>query len=458
MNETQNNGIYVNITDKMREDFVTSLLTFTGDSEDIVRKKDLQKGFAQWLSDEHGRYSADLHPREAAKLYSLMEEILGPITESVDANGHRIFVGLVLAIPMSKSTTVVLEPNIELPQHLSWKPTGERLGSGGQGHVYLVTNREDNDDTKYALKILRNPATPQAHRRFRREIEAIQNINHHSIIQIYDYPKEDGDFQYYVMEYQHGARSLDSVIVSEHTNPFHGNTLLSLDLFEQIIGAIDACQKNEPKITHRDINPENILLLKDGSIRLIDFGICHFENGETITLTDENVGRRNYTAPECESGGTPVEGVHSDFYSASKTLWSVITSRRAFSREESAFRENSMHALFPNIPETWHLQRIFERSIRKDPANRFRRTEDALELLAELRYKINRKLPTPEIAHTRCPSCGGKYFSELPGTEDVFGSPHHREFKVVQCNSCGFVILRNHAIWQQAREARSRFQ
>ena len=375
----------------------------------------------------------------------------------MDVNGHRIFVGLFLNYPMKKTTTAVLQSGVEIPRHLPWRLTGEHLGSGGQGSVWLVTNQENNDGTKYALKVLQNSAPQQARRRFRREIEAIQNIDHRSIVKIYDFAREDDGFQFYVMEYHDGAQSLDSIIASSSSNPFHGNALLSLELFEQIITAIGVCQKNEPKIVHRDINPQNILLLRDGSIRLIDFGICHFEDGEIITLTDENVGRRNYTAPECEASGTPVVGAHSDIYSASKTLWSVITSRRAFGREEPVFNAESMQARFPDKPETWHLQRIFERSIRKDPANRFSYVEDAVELLSEVRYKIECRFPPPEIAHTRCPSCGGKSFSELPETERIFGSPDNRSFNVVQCNSCGFVVLRNHTILQQVSEARMGF-
>ena len=345
-----------------------------------------------------------------------------------------------------------------IPDHLPWKPTGEKLGSGGQGTVHLVTHEDDPNKKLFAFKELHDPNHDQARKRFQKEIEAIKIINHPLIVKVMDHSDIEDDFLFYVMEYHPNAKTIEEAVFPPAHNPFHGNTLKCLDLFEQIIVAIGAYENQSPQITHRDINPQNILLLEDGSIRLIDFGICHFENNETITLTGENVGRRNYTAPECEAGGTPTTGVHSDFYSAAKTLWSVITSRRAFSREESVFGENSTRSLFPDTPEAWHLQRIFERSIRKDPANRFQNTEDALGLLAEVRYKLERKLPTSETAHTRCPSCGGKSFSELPGTQNIFGSPDNRNFNVVHCNSCGFVVLRSHNVWQQVSEARSRFQ
>ena len=79
---------------------------------------------------------------------------------------------------------------VEIPQHLTWELAGEPLGSGGQGHVYPVTNREFNDGTKYALKVLLNPASTQARKRFCREIEAIRGLDHCSIIKVYGHSEE----------------------------------------------------------------------------------------------------------------------------------------------------------------------------------------------------------------------------------------------------------------------------
>ena len=438
-------GTPINITGPMKENFIHSCLTRTGDHVDVVRKSDLRESYAAWLTEHHGRYDAKISNPEARKLYDLMEYILGPVDETVDATGHNVFVGLALSPQTHNPILSFPELDIEIPQHVPWNLTGEHLGSGGQGHVYLVTKRESNDGKEYALKALKNPATAQARDRFRREIEIVQDIDHPSIIQIHDYAKQDEDFQFYVMDYHPEARSLDDVILSQSTNPFHGNVSLSLDLFEKIVVAMGVCEKNDPKVIHRDINPENILLLKDGSIRLIDFGICHFENGETITLTDENVGRRNYTAPECESGGESPASIRSDIYSAAKTLWSAITSRNAFSREKPVFspNPNSMQVMFPNNTETWHLEQIFTKTIRINPSDRFASTDELLESLADIRYKIERGFPPPEIAHIRCPSCGDRNFSDFPDAEKFFGQLEFRSFGAVQCDSCGYVILRN---------------
>ena len=443
MPNDQNAGTPIIITESMREDFIHSCLTQTPNHDDVVRKSDLRKAYAIWLTNHHGRYNAGINNAEARKLYDLAEAVLGPIGEATDDAGHGVLTGLTLRHQTRNPNQNIPELDIEIPQHVLWDLTGERLGSGGQGHVYLVTKRESNDGKEYALKVLNNPATPQARNRFRREIEVVQNIDHPSIIQIHDYAEQEDAFQYYVMDYHAGSRSLDSVILSQSTNPFHGNVSLCLDLFEKIVVAIGVYEKNTPQIIHRDINPENILLLKDGSICLIDFGICHFENGETITLTDENVGRRNYTAPECEIGDESPASIGSDIYSAAKTLWSAITSRRAFSREEYVFGTNSASMLtkFPDKTETWHLEQIFINTIRKNPSDRFASTDDLLELLSEIRYKTERGFPPPRIAHTRCPSCGDRNFSDFTDAEKFFGSMYQRSFSARQCDMCGYVIL-----------------
>ncbi len=213
-----------------------------------------------------------------------------------------------------------------IPEHIPWQATGRTLGSGGQGQVQLVTRKDDPEGTHFALKELRNTASSQARQRFQREIQAVKGLNHSSIVKIIDHSGADDDFHFYVMEYHEGARDLEKVLFSG-ANPYEGNVEASLTLFEKIIRAIAECERSIPPIVHRDISPKNILVLPDGTVRLIDFGICQIQDGALITLTDENVGARNYTSPECEFGDDSEVGVYSDIYSSAKVLWSAITSR-----------------------------------------------------------------------------------------------------------------------------------
>ena len=341
---------------------------------------------------------------------------------------------------------------MKIPKELPWLSTGETLGSGGQGEVQLVTRKDEPDGPKYALKSLRNVGSSKALERFRREISAVKKITHPAIVRVFDHSKEGDDFQYYVMEFHEGAKSLDKVI-SSPSNRFHGNVLLSLDLFEQIISAIGAYEESDPQIVHRDIQPENILVLEDDSIRLIDFGICYIKDEMMITFTDENVGTRNYTSPECEPGTDFPIGVHSDLYSAAKVLWSAITSQRAFAREDPAFKGRwSMKEMFPAKSDTWHLTHIFEKTIRRRPEDRFEGTTEVLERLRDVRYIVQRGFPPLEDIKFRCPSCGWKRVGKFQEGYRVFGNPNPPGIVSLQCHLCGFGFVRDTSLLQQKIE------
>ena len=340
---------------------------------------------------------------------------------------------------------------MRIPDELPWQATGKTLGSGGQGEVQIVAHETDPEGQKYALKVLRNAGSRQARQRFRREIEAIKNLTSSMIVKVIDHSREDDSFQFYVMEYHDGAKTLDSIITSA-TNPYHGNVTMSLDLFEQVLLAIAECQAADPPIVHRDINPKNILVLPDNAIRLIDFGICQVQDGIMITLVDENVGARNYTSPECEAGNDESIHVNSDIYSAAKVLWSAITSKRAFAREAPVFKDRSMEKMFPERPETWHLSHIFEKTIRQNPSDRVQGGKETLNVIREVRHLIELGFPPFQEAPSRCPSCGLKGLGQFQDGYKVFGNPNPPGVVSVMCNSCGFGFVRNNQIWIRNRE------
>ena len=337
---------------------------------------------------------------------------------------------------------------MRIPEGIPWKSTGITLGSGGQGEVQLVCKRDQAEGPKYALKILRNTRSIQARERFRREIEVVKQLGAPAIAQVIDHSTEEDDFQYYVMEYHEGAKTLDSIMLSGD-NPYHGDIMRSLDLFESIVSTIGVCETSSPQIVHRDINPKNILVLPDDSVRLIDFGVCQINEGEMITLVDENVGARNYTSPECEAGNDDSIGVHSDIYSAGKVLWAAITSRQAFAREEPVFRDRSMEKMFPAQPETWHLAYIFEKTVRRSPADRYRSTGDILQLTRQVRYVVQRGFPPLKGITPRCPSCGWQTIRDFQEGYQVFGNPNPAGVRSLICDLCGFGFVRNVDILQR---------
>ena len=130
--------------------------------------------------------------------------------------------------------------NMKIPQDNPWCSTGRTLGEGGQGRVEVVTQKEQSNGQKYALKILNNVDSLQARHRFRREIEVIEKLESPRIVRVIDSSQAEDDFQFYVMEYHEGAKTLDSIITSD-SNPYHGDVIKCLYLFEQIIFAIRDC-------------------------------------------------------------------------------------------------------------------------------------------------------------------------------------------------------------------------
>ena len=317
--------------------------------------------------------------------------------------------------------------------------------------MQLVTRRDEPKGQQFALKELRNNSSPQARQRFNREIEAVKSLDHPSVILILDHSKADDEYQYYVMEYHEDAKPLDKIIFSG-ANPYHGNVETCLNLFEQIILAIKECENSTPQIVHRDINPQNVLVLRDDSIRLIDFGICQIQDGAIVTLIDENVGTRNYTSPECEYGRDDDVGVHSDIYSAAKVLWSAITSRRAFAREVPVFTNQSMEQFFPTKTDTWHLMKIFERTVREQVSDRCRTADQILDEIADARYLVRRGFPPLKEVPKRCPSCGANGISN---SDNINSSTHGfrifgnlpRSIASSVCGLCGFAFLRDMNIW-----------
>jgi serine/threonine protein kinase len=331
---------------------------------------------------------------------------------------------------------------MKIPESVPWVPTGETLGSGGQANVYLVTRRGSPGSRKYALKVLKHSNSPQARARFVQEITAVKSLDSPLIAKIIDHSEADDSFQYYTMEYYEGAQSLEEIIFSD-SNPFYADVMKCLSLFEQLVLAIRTCENAKPKIIHRDITPKNILLLVDGSIRLIDFGICLIQDGQRVTLTDEDVGTRNYTAPECEAGNDSEIGVHSDLYSAGKVLWSCITSQRAFAREKPVFDNKSMLALFPRTPETFHLNMIFEKTIRALPSNRYNQTAPLMNLIGEAKRLVKHGYPPLENVAKTCPSCGRAAVTAFSGGIQFFANPSPLGFEYFTCEICGFVFIRH---------------
>ena len=346
---------------------------------------------------------------------------------------------------------------MKIPKELRWEQTGKTLGEGAQAQVFLVEDKTEEFSGCWALKTLKRDQPGQAYERFSREVSAISKLQHPNIIRIVDSSKPDDNFQFYVMEYIKEARPLGKVIKSKD-NPFYGNPVKSLELFEQICSALFACENFSPKIIHRDLSPSNILVTLNLDIKVIDFGLCQLQGDETITLVDEGVGTVNYMAPECESGSDELIGIGADLYSAGKILWSVITGLMAFSRENPVFTGKSMPEMFPDNPNTWHLHHIFEKTIRRDWRNRCGSANDALAWARRVRFLIERGYPPLEEIGPRCPICGIGELTDFLGSHGVFGNPNPPGIYSRQCTYCGICFAINSLKRKETLDTRKKLE
>ncbi|MBN8626038.1 MAG: serine/threonine protein kinase [Planctomycetes bacterium] len=293
---------------------------------------------------------------------------------------------------------------------------------------------------KFALKALAAGKPAKAYERFARELDSLKKLNHPSIVKVVDHAEPTSPFKFYVMELIDGAQPLKKTLLSD-SNQFKNNPRLAVGLFIDLVEAIAHCWEN--KIVHRDLSLGNVLILRSGGIKLIDFGICQTEGEETITLIDEGVGTQNYMAPECESGAAGDVTWKSDLYSAGKILWSAVTGQMAFSRESAAYNAKSMQKLLPDSPSAWHLHHLFEKSIRHDPEKRFKEPSEALAAARQVLFLITAGYPPIELLNETCPTCGWGKLGSFDGSHMVFGNPPPRGVRAVKCNYCGFCFAQD---------------
>lgn len=345
---------------------------------------------------------------------------------------------------------------MKFPQGFRWKFV-RTLGGGGQGQVVAVADNDAGGDQEYALKKLAGDKPRKAYQRIAREVEATKKLNHPSIIKIIDHSEPDDDFHYYVMEQPPEARSLKKLLSTGET-PYCGDPLKSLKLFMQIVEVIGACE--EAGIVHRDLQPANILILPDESIKIIDFGICQLADAAAVDLTstDEGVGTQNYMSPECESGAEGEATSRSDLYSAGKILWSAMTGKFAFARESGAFTRQSMKSLCPDQPEAWHLHHIFAKTIRHAPSERWQTADEALKGARHVRFLMVSGYPPLEMLDERCPLCGVGSLGAFRVSHMVFGNPNPAGIVSLQCDYCGFCLARNNELVKENMARAAQFQ
>ncbi len=193
------------------------------------------------------------------------------------------------------------------------------LGKGGMGMVFLVTDKKSGIDMALKTLLAKYSDSFKAQARFVREVRLLKRLNHPGIMKIYDAQKWENTL-FYVMEYVNG-KTLRLCL--------RENGKFSFTATVQILSLVANALEHAHELTiHRDLAPENIMLLPDGSIRLLDFGLAKFDDKfKDLTSVGSNLGRIDYMAPEQQKNAANIDK-RADIYPLGIIFFEMLTGRR----------------------------------------------------------------------------------------------------------------------------------
>ncbi|MBS4539741.1 Stk1 family PASTA domain-containing Ser/Thr kinase [Clostridium sp. D2Q-11] len=258
----------------------------------------------------------------------------------------------------------------------------EKIGGGGMALVYKARCRLLNRFV--AIKVLRKEFVHDEEfiKKFNRESQAAASLSHPNIVNIYDVGEED-DTYYIVMEYINGITLKQHIRNNGKLKP-----LEVINISTHIAEALNHAHENH--IIHRDIKPHNIMITKDGQVKVTDFGIARAVTSSTITQTSNTIGSVHYSSPEQAKGR--YTDAKSDIYSLGIVMYEMITGILPFDGD-SPISVALMHIQDPIKPPReidnsipLNIDKIIRKSTQKDKSLRY---DTAEELLKDLRLSKN---------------------------------------------------------------------
>lgn len=247
------------------------------------------------------------------------------------------------------------------------------LGRGGMGVVYLVKDWKTNQ--KLALKTLlpKYAKNTQAARRFAREVTAARQLDHPCVVKIFDANRHD-DILYYTMEYLDGKslRTLMRRRKKRGQNMGLGSTVRILSL---ICHALEHAHKFT---IHRDISPENVMVMPNGDVKLLDFGLAKLTTMDSnLTKVGVSLGKIQYSAPEQRIDAKNVD-LRADIYSLGVMCYEMLSGELPLSGEP-------LSSLVKNIPR--EIDNLIAKSIAQEPEDRYDSAEGFRVALLDIYHR-----------------------------------------------------------------------
>jgi len=281
----------------------------------------------------------------------------------------------------------------------------KRIGSGGMSTVYLAHDtRLDRDVAVKVLRVdprlgLEETGRREIVLRFQQEAKAAARLNHPNIVSIHQVGQQRDQY-YIVMEYLDGP-SLGTLMKSGERHP----TETILEWIYQVCEGLHFA--HEHGVIHRDIKPDNLILLKNGTVKITDFGIARLEKSEMVKTRDQTfMGTIYYCSPEQLKEFKNIDR-RTDIFSMGVVLYQLLTGTLPFHEESIAETINKIingepdppRKIVPEIPVK--IERVVLKCLAKDPAHRFQTARDVREALSEsLRSEIEQPTrPKEESRH-----------------------------------------------------------
>jgi len=274
----------------------------------------------------------------------------------------------------------------------------ERVGKGGMGVLYR--GFDPVLDREVAIKLMHadfSEDTEQMRPRFYREARAAAKLNHRNIVTIFEFA-EESNVPYIVMEFLKGT-PLGARLNSQPPLTLDDK----LNVVAQLCDGLSYA--HEQGVVHRDVKPDNVFLLEDGSVKLLDFGIAKLTTS-TLTRQGDVLGSASYMSPEQVGGSESVDG-RADIFSTGVVLYELLSGRKPFEGDSPTVvivkilkdEPTPIESVTTGLPV--EVVNVVMKALQKDPADRFQTADELGRELQNIRKGLHPSVSKPNMDETR---------------------------------------------------------